>query len=230
MTKKGVPPGDNFTSCPYDGKILEYYKGCFDSVYVLLHPFLRSSKIDFKTRISDIWPRKQEMISECEIVTWSEVMKLSGLNSLSEIDVGLRTSIKGLKKEFSNENFASCIQSLFDDKGISQDSEGDLPALLENRILKAVKSLGHEWLWLGDEHGCERKLHWIDDIIKGDMIPTSGCIFTHDHSILITTHWDSHCSLLCGSKEDIQKILDFDKFEGFFCTEKTEVFWGLHDI
>ena len=33
-----------------------------------------------------------------------------------------------------------------------------------------------------------------------------GCIFTHDHSILVTTHWDSHFSFLCSSKKNIEEI------------------------
>ena len=230
MDKKVAPPAEKFASCPYDGKILEYYEGYFESVYVLLHPFLRSSKINLKERAYKTWPRKHEIISKCEAVTWSEVMNLSGLNTISEIDIGLRTSIQGLTEEFSNKDYSARIESLLESNGISQDSEGDLQAFLEDKIIKAIKSLGHEWLWLGDEHGFERKLHWIDDILQGDMLPPSGCIFTHDHSILITTHWDSHCSFLCGSKQDIDKILEYQKFEGFFCTENTEVYWGLHKI
>lgn len=60
--------------------------------------------------------------------------------------------------------------------------------------------------------------------MEEEKIPYSGCVFTPDHSLLVTTHWDSHCSFLCSSKEKI------DTFEGFYCTSKTEVFWSLYDM
>ena len=56
-------------------------------------------------------------------------------------------------------------------------------------------------MWVADEFGTERKLTWIEDLIEKDLVPSHGCVFTHDHSLLITTHWDSHCSLLCSSKD-----------------------------
>lgn len=223
MVKKVAPPAEKFASCPYDEKVLDFYKGTFDCVYVLLHPFLRP-----KGKNQDInWGKKHEVVQAYDYVLWQEVLNSTDLKSISEIDIGLRTSIGGIKKE--NKTFAESLNKFAKITGIECPSEGGVPPLLEDRILKAVKSLGHEWLWLGDEHGFERKLEWVDDIIKGDMIPPSGCIFTHDHSILITTHWDSHCSFLCGSQKDINKILEHHKFEGFFCTDKTEVYWGLHD-
>ena len=191
---------------------------------MLVHPFLKPNGKDQDVN----WCKKHEVVKAYDYVLWQEVLNSTDLISISDIDIGLRTSISSIKKV--NESFADSLKKFTKTTGIVCPTEGDVPPLLEDRILKAVKRLGHEWLWLGDQHGYERKLCWINDIIKGDMLPPSGCIFTHDHSILITTHWDSHCSFLCGSKENINKLLKFDDFEGFFCTEKTEVFWGLHEI
>ena len=83
---------------------------------------------------------------------------------------------------------------------------------------------------MADEFGTERKLTWIEDLIEKDLVPSHGCVFTHDHSLLITTHWDSHCSLLCSSKDIIEKILSVYNFEGFYCSPKTEVYWGLYEV
>ena len=221
---------NSLTSCPHDGDILDYYKGCFESVYVLLHPFISSSTIDFKTRTPETWPRKKEMISECEEVSWKEVMKLAGFNSLSEIDVGLRTSIGGLKKDFSNDDFSERIQRLFDEKGISQDTEGDLQELLANRLFGALRDAGCTKLWVSNEFGDEKFFYSIDDIVTGDMLPPSANVYDEANSFLITTHWDSHCSFLCGSEEFLKNILKIEPFEGFFCTPKTKVYWGLHEV
>ncbi len=229
MTDRVLPTPEKFASCPYDEKILPFYEGQFDCVYVLLHPFLKPTAIDIGRFCPSEWPDKHEIINGCDSISWQEIIGLSGLNSLSDIDIGLRTSIGGLKKELSNEQFSKKLTEL-EQQNIIQPQEGDIPPLLENRLLKTIKELGHNWLWVGDEFGTERKLLWIDDLVEKDEIPSHGCIFTHDHSLLVTTHWDSHCSFLCSSKEVIEKILSLDPFEGFYCTPNTEVYWGVYEI
>ena len=229
MTDRVLPTPEKFASCPYDEKILAFYEGQFDCAYVLLHPFFRPTSVDIERFCPSVWPDKHEIINGCEPVRWQEVLGLSGLKSLADIDIGLRTSIGGLKKEPSNEQFSKQLVAL-EEQNIIHPQEGDLPPLLENRLFKAIQQLGHNWLWVGDELGTERKLHWIDDLIERDEIPPHGCIFTHDHSLLVSTHWDSHCSFLCSSKETIEKILSLELFEGFYCTPKTEVYWGAYEI
>lgn len=229
MTKRVLPEPDKYASCPGAGKILPHYKDQFDSVYILLHPFLKPHQIDLKMFYPTTWPSKQEIIDGCDAVTWSEVLSISDFNNISEIDIGLRSRIHGIKQKFSNDDFVNQLDTL-EGKNIICPSEGDIPELLENRIFTAIKILGHEWLWVADEFGTERKLTWIDDLIEKDLVPSHGCVFTHDHSLLITTHWDSHCSFLCSSKDIIEKILTVDNFEGFYCTPKTEVYWGLYEV
>jgi len=230
MTDKVLPTPEKFASCPYDGKILPFYEGQFESVYVLLHPFFKPIKLDIERFCPSEWPEKHEIIDGCDPVSWNEVLNLTGLQSLSDIDIGLRTSIGGLNKELSNEEIADKLNVLTEERNIIHPSEGNLSSLLENRIYKAIKNLGYKWLWVGDEFGTERKLHLIDDLIEKDEIPAHGCVFLQDHSLLVATHWDSHCSFLCSSKKIIEKILVLDKFEGFYCTPNTEVYWGAYDI
>lgn len=230
MTDRILPKAEKFASCPYDEKILAFYEGQFESVYVLLHPFLKPTKLAIDLFNPSTWPNKHEIINGCVPVTWAEILKLSGLQSLSNIDVGLRTSIGGLSKDFANSDFAEKLNDVADEHKIIHPTEGDIPPLLENRLHRAIKELGHNWLWVGDEFGRERKLHWIDDLIEKDEIPICGCVFTHDHSLLVTNHWDSHCSFLCASKALVEKILAIDDFEGFYCTPKTEVYWSVHEM
>jgi len=230
MTNKVFPKPEQYASCPSGGKILEFYKGQFDSVYVLLHPFFYPKSIELERFCPEQWPSNHEIIAKCETILWKRILELTDLRSLSEIDVGLRTSISSLKKELENETYAACLNKLTEINGIIHPSEGELSPFLKNRVLDSIKALGHDWLWVGDEFGTERKLNLIDDIIEKDEIPIHGCVFTHDHSLLVTTHWDSHCSFLCSSETIIKQILAVDNFEGFFCTKNTEVYWGLHQI
>ncbi len=230
MTNRKQPIPAKFASCPIEGKILQFYEGQFEAVFVILHPFLRPKYLDMGRFCPEKWPTKQEIIDDCSAITWREILKLTELTSLADIDIGLRTTIGGIKKEYSNQESANKLNLLSEELKIIVPTEGDLPPLLENRLFNAIKKLGHDWLWVGDEFATERKLYLIDDLIKEDEVPSHGCVFTHDHSLLITTHWDSHCSLLCSSRKLIENIISSDQFEGFYCTPKTEVYWGVHEI
>lgn len=230
MTKRILPKADIYASCPNDGKVLEYYRPHFESVYILFHPFLRLDSIGIESFYGDNWPTKNEIINNCSPISWQDAIELTPLQTQAEIDIGLRTSIGGVKKSLANETAAFELEELTEKREIIHPSEGEIPPLLENRIHESIKSLGYDWLWVGDEFGTERKLRWIDDLIKGDELSKPSCIFTPDNRLLVTTHWDSHCSFLCSSKKNIEKILEFDQFEGFYCTENTEVYWGAHNF
>ena len=225
-----LPTADKYTSCPSDGKILDYYKGQFKSVYILHHPFIKPNNCKIKRFHTGKWPSKHEIINYCSPVLWNEVIALTDQKNISEIDVGLRTSISSLNEEYFNEDFVNSLNKLYEDHEIISPEEGEIPPLLENRVYEAILSLGYKWLWVGDEFCTERKLFWIDDLIKGDEIPNHGCVFTPDKTILVTTHWVSHCFFICSSKSIIDKMLRIESFEGFFCTYKTEVYWGCYEI
>lgn len=223
-----LPAPDKFASCPNEGKVLGYYAGQFESVYVLLSPFMRPTSISMDRFCPENWPTKQELIDGTEPVTWQEILSLTGLDTIDEIDVGLRSSIGGLNAKYLNEDLSGVLRQLTEDEKIIHPQEGDLSPLIENRIYDSLKHLGRDWLWVGDEFCSERKLTWIDDLKQGDEIPWHGCVFTPDKSILVTSHWDSHFSFLCSSQSTIEQIINHNDFEGFFCCTDTEVYWSLH--
>ncbi len=227
MTERQLPIPDKFASCPSDGKVLDHYSGQFDSVYVLLSPFFRPTSIPME-RFSPVeWPPKQELIGGAEPIAWNTVLEMSGLKTLSEIDIALRTSIGGLTKDSEKEALAQTLIEETEKNGVIHPTEGELSPFIENGLYDSLQSIGQQWLWVGDEHCTKRELLWIDDLKQGDEIPPHGCVFTPDKTILVTTHWDSHFSFLCSSRSTIERILQHRSFEGFFCTQETEVYWSV---
>ena len=83
--------------------------------------------------------------------------------------------------------------------------------------------LGYQWVWVGEEFGTERKLKWIEDLDTTEIYP-HGCIFTSDRQILLISHWDSHCTFLCFSRDKIERLVEEANLEGFYCTPKTQVY------
>lgn len=226
--ERTLPAPDLFAACPSGGNILEFYKGQFESVYVLLHPFVKAVSIDRDLFYPDTYPSKAEILAHCSPVTWSEIVSLTGLPDINAVDIGLRTGILGLNPEYSSREYSESINELEEDTNLVRPNEGDIPELLQNRLLTAVQAVGQDWLWVGDEFGTERKLGWIDDLKGEYQIPSHCNLFTPDKTILLTTHWDSHFSFLCSSRETIEAMLSADQFEGFFCTSATEVYWSLN--
>jgi hypothetical protein len=53
--------------------------------------------------------------------------------------------------------------------------------------------------------------------------------YTNHNEILYATHWDSHFTMLCSDRKTVDSILAKHPFEGFFCDERTEIYWSLQD-
>jgi len=229
MKTRVLPPPDVFASCPLDGKILEYYAGTFEAVYVSLNPFMKPVSIDKAEFKPGTYPSRAKIVANCEPVSWSEVAQRSGLPGIAAVDVGLRTRILGLRKELENQNYAAAIDAFYVTQGILPPTEGTFSSLLHDKLLDSIKGLGYDWLWVGDEFDTERKLRWIDDILNQEDGLTTGRfnVFTPDKQLLWTIHWDSHFSLLCSSHERLASIQTASELEGFFCDSSTEMYWSV---
>lgn len=229
MTKRILPAPDLFAVCPTSGPVLPFYQGSFESAYVLLHPFLRPTFTSVNGLGNDKFLCRAAIREHYEPVSWSEVQHLTGLQSISEVDIALRTQIGGLRETFSNQSLATRLRLGCEQAGIVEPSEGTFSDISHNNILSFIQGLGYEWVWVGDEFCTERKLHWIDELKDPTSTTTEGnCnLFTPDKGILWTTHWDSHFSFFCGAKDTIVKLASDQRFEGFECQPDTEVYWSL---
>ncbi|MGN7400001.1 DUF2711 family protein [Cytobacillus praedii] len=218
-----------FAVCAPDGlPIKEYYKEVFEEIFVFYHPFIKPESIDYELFKPDTYPNRNEIRENCVVVTWKQFLKLSGIESFRKLDVGLRTNINGLREEYQDENIAQMIKNTCRDKKIGEPTEGLFPYFIMDNLLKGIKALGHNWIWCGNEFATERKLTFIDDIITdNNLLDQCKNLFTNDHHLLITTHWDSHFSLLCSGKSTVEQLVNYCNLEGFYCTDQTEIYWSL---
>ena len=230
MSDRIPPPSDLYAVCPSYGSVLAFYEGIFEAAYVLLHPFLRPLSISLDQLEPETFLSKEQICKSCEAVTWSEIQHNSGLRSINEIDLALRTQICGLKATYARPELAEILKTSLKRQGIWPPVEGVFSELIHDKVLSFIQSQGYERVWVGDEFGEERKLHWIEDLKSPDSIITEQCgcnVFTPDQKILWTTHWDSHFSFLCTSRSTVEKLVSEESFEGFECNPSTEVYWSL---
>lgn len=112
MTKPPIPAPDRHATCPSDGLALDYYADVFASVFVVLHRFIKSVSIAPDVLCPDTYPDRATIAANCDAVLWSDVQRLSGLASIAEIDIGLRTRIGSLQEHLSNSEFAQRLAAL----------------------------------------------------------------------------------------------------------------------
>lgn len=232
MKERVVPPAHRYSVCAEgDIPIKKFYEGTFRHVFIFFHPFIKPVSIDPELFYPDTYPDKFQIIKHCERVKWSEFLSLSGIDSYEELDVALRTSIMGLRKEYADQRLAEQMTETYERHNLAPPTEGLLPDLLINKVLDAVRDQGEDWIWVGDEFGTERKLEYILDLMNLDTLSEHKNLFTHDHSMLITTHWDSHFSMICANDRNrIEEIINACDLEGFFCNDDTEMYWSVHSI
>lgn len=233
MTKTRIlPEPHRYAVCPPSDKpIKEYYDGVFEEIFIFFHPFIKPKTLEYQLFKPSTYPTKNDIIENCEAITWEQILKITGIDSFRRLDIGLRTLISGLKPKFANKDVAKVIESVCVEKRIVPPTEGFFPEFLMNVILQQIIREGHEWIWCGDEFSTERKLEYIDDLIADNNAFRNEHInlFTNDNKILITTHWDSHFSMLCSDKGTVNRIVKSCNLEGFYCSENTEIYWSVHN-
>ena len=229
MNERVLPSPDLYAICPNEGAVLSFYEGVFESAYVLLHPFIRPVTIPVELFQAKSYPDRTTLCCCCEPVSWSEVQRLFGFTKLAEIDIALRTQIRGLRAEFANDALATKLRVSAEHEGLVEPNEGGFSDLSHDSVLSFIQKQGYDWVWVGDELCTERKLHWIDDLKNPDSTVTQGhCnVFTPDKKILWTTHWDSHFSFFCSSKETVTRLSLEASLEGFACDATTQVYWSV---
>jgi hypothetical protein len=215
---------------PHGKPILEYYNGYYNCVYIILHPFIKithSDKIKFSNKK---WPTKEDYVRYTQKVSWAELLNLSGLVDINRLDIALRNSIHGLNKIHSNDIDLNILRNTIEINNLIEPGEGHFSELLIDDMLNALKDIGHEWIYVGDEHGFERKIEYIQDIIDNKLPIGRGHEnwYTTMNEVLYTTHWDSHFTFLCSDKKTVDKILEKYPFEGFYCGPDTEIYWSLN--
>lgn len=215
---------------PYDDvPVLDFYKGYYDCVYVMLHPFIKEiypGKFNFSPTT---WPTKAEILEYTQKVSWAEFVKISGIGDLNNLDIALRNSTLGLNKQHKNEYDLSLLNEALELNNLISPTEGMFSVFLEDDMLNALIELGHEWIYIGDEFGFERKMEFIQDVIenKNTTHYAHETWYTTMNEVLFATDWDSHFTFLCSDRQTVEKILEKHPFEGFYCAPETELYWSI---
>ncbi|MBT9248095.1 DUF2711 domain-containing protein [Gemmobacter fulvus] len=122
-----------FVHTPDDGKILDAYCKHFSKVWVVLSPFLRPQALPFERFFPGTYPTRNEILADCTPVTWSEVLHKGGFETLSDIDIALRSYVLGLT--YPNQRLSDQLANMVEGQKLIPPVEGCFAPHNERRFL-----------------------------------------------------------------------------------------------
>lgn len=221
------PPGDDRLRPPgQNAGVLDWFGRFYESVYCILHPFLRFD-LSVVEKLRD-----QDELSKSDIetwvrpVTWSRVLELTGFPGLSSLNQILLSSIGAVRERRREE--VRRLHDILRPQGIHDPDEGDFSPLQLDDFLRSLRDLGHLDVYVGDEFAHRWALYEIGELLRkkypyaGEAHPT---LYPPDMSVLYCVHWDSFYTFFAGSRSSVERVVADYAFEGFFAEADTRVYW-----
>jgi hypothetical protein len=216
----------------YDAPLVEAYGGSFESVCVLLHPFVGvPSHLSWKE--TKHYPSDVQILSVGEKCTWAHVAAQTGLSTIAKLNQALLTSIRSLSDEFCDFPASAALQSFLESASIWMPSEGRFEPLLQNDFLAAFEAAGHDELIFVPEFPAVDPVQRIDLrklASRQVAFPSRGSLVAPDASFLLTVDWDSFFTLFYGPHEFLTRVVSLRQLEGFLANATTEHAWYNYSL
>jgi len=136
---------DFMTSTNYrDRPVLTNYPE-FECCFLALHPFM-TIKPGHEDKIKFVplqWPDKQAIEQHCNVVTWTEFLRLSGVSGYKKLNQVLLFR-EGVGVRYGNRREVEKAAKVLKSHSIISAQPHDLPEILENRILKYLLDIGYK--------------------------------------------------------------------------------------
>ncbi|MGD0348301.1 MAG: DUF2711 family protein [Terracidiphilus sp.] len=218
---------EQFTYPPYSEPLLEAYGGCFESVFVVLHPFVRVPA-ELAWSATREYPGDAEIAARGAKVRWTEVAARTSLKSCARINQALLTSIGSVDDHLADPAARNELERFLESQPIWMPTEGRFEPLLQPDFLHAFAGAGAEELifvpeFLNSDPTVRLPLA---DLYGGSIpFPARGSLLAPDHSFLFTVDWDSFFTLFYGDRSFVTRVAAGLNLEGFFATANTEHAW-----
>lgn len=221
-------PFDQYVYPSHEAPLLDAWGGRFESVFVLLHPFIGMPD-HFSWRITRQYPDDEQILAHGEKCPWSKVAAQTALGAFARISQGLLTSIGSLDDSLSDDSARDKLLGFLQSSAVWMPAEGRFEPLLHSDILHAFDAAGFEDVVYVPEIPeedpiCSLSLAGLNDRTVG-FPQFSGSLVASDESFLFTVDWDSFFTLFYGPRAFVQKVVHDRNLEGFFAGPTTEHAW-----
>lgn len=218
---------ESLTYPPYDAPLAEAYGGRFESVYVILHPFVGVPD-NLSWKATKKYPDDDLILSKSAKFKWSSVATQTGLQTCARLNQALLTSIRSIGDELCDFAASSALQHALTSGSVWMPTEGRFEPLLHADLLDAFEFAGKETLihvpeFPLDEPVKEREVARLKN--GQEPFPNRGSLVAPDGSFLFTVDWDSFFTLFYGPRAFVLELVRRRSLEGFFANSKTDHFW-----
>jgi hypothetical protein len=206
---------------------MEAYGGAFQSVYVILHPFVCVPD-DLAWTATKQYPSDEQILSVGAKYTWAEVVGKARLGACARLNQALLTSIGSIDKDLCDYAASAALKSFLESEPVWMPGEGRFEPLLQMDFLDAFEDAGRgELVFVPEFPGVDpvQKLSVQGLRLRELSFPSRGTLAALDESFLFTVDWDSFFTLFYGPREFVAEVVRRNSLEGFFATPTTEHTW-----
>ncbi|MGD1107910.1 MAG: DUF2711 family protein [Terracidiphilus sp.] len=218
---------EQFTYPPYSVPLREAYGGVFESVLIVLHPFV-SVPASLAWSATHQYPADAQILALGTKHPWSAIASHTGLGSCARVNQALLTSIGSLPDHLADPAARDSLRSFLESQPIWMPVEGRFEPLLHADLLHAFTAAGAKELIFVPEfpHSSPVVTLSIAALHNGSIpFPARGTLLAPDHSFLFTVDWDSFFTLFYGPRSLITRVCARLNLEGFFAAPTTEHAW-----
>ncbi len=223
---------ERFLYPPYDAPLLDAYGGRFESLYIILHPFV-SVPDHLAWKATKQYPDDEQILTLGAKSSWAHVAARTGLNDCSKLNQALLTSIGAIGEELRDYPARDTLRSFLESEPIWMPEEGRFEPLLQMDLLNAFEAAGRQELIFVPEFPNAdpiQKLSVTRLRNHENSFPYRGTLAAPDASFLFTVDWDSFFTLFYGPREFISEVVRRQNLEGFFATPTTEHNWFNYSL
>lgn len=218
---------EQFIYPAYDAPLVDAYGGRFESVFVVLHPFV-SVPDALAWNATKSYPTDEQIVARGAKCTWGEVAVHTGLRSCARLNQALLTSIRSIGEDLCDFKASEALNGFLESEPVWMPSEGRFEPLLHAGFLSAFEAAGQKELIFVPEFPAVDGVQRLDVRKLRDReteFPVRGSVVAPDASFLFTVDWDSFFTLFYGPREFVSDVVNQCGLEGFFAGQTTEHFW-----
>jgi hypothetical protein len=217
---------EEFVYPKYEIPLAEAYGGRFESVFVVLHPFVQVP-VSLAWSVTQKYPSDEQILAEGTKCPWAEVQKLTGIASYARMNQALLTSIGSLEGDLADWAGRDAIAKFVQSHPVWMPAEGRFEPLLQADFLEVFAAAGQEELVFVPEFPNSDPVVRlpIEELKSGAPFPPRGTLLAPDSSFLFTVDWDSFFALFYGPRAFVAESARKLSLEGFFASANTEHAW-----
>jgi hypothetical protein len=223
---------EQFTYPPYSIPLVEAYDGLFETVFIVLHPFVRVPN-SLAWSVAHRYPDDAQIAASGAKVPWAEVAAQTGLANCARIHQALLTSIGSLSDHLADPAGRDALKTFLQSQPIWMPVEGRFEPLLRPDFLKVfAEAEAGELIFVPEFPRTDPTVTLPVAALRNGSVPfpVRGTLLAPDHSFLFTVDWDSFFTLFYGSRSFITRVAAAQYIEGFFASPNTEQTWFNYSL